>query len=416
MSFFYSSVDLLGHRINRLGLSTQEDKVRAVQKLPYPSIVRKAQEILGIINYYRGFIEKFSWIAAAIYDGMKTTLPAQDLAKMDVKQRAAAHGRQPFPDKPAIRAAFKQLKDVLSSAPVLIHPDFRKPFVLYTDAAKVGIAATLHQIADHDGKEHPVLYISRRLSSPESHDAALELECLWVVRALEKVAHYVYGSNLRLVTDHSALKWLWTVKPTNSRLFKWSILLNPLRDNVEIVHRPGRTHANVDLLSRNPSDQPPPAGKKIIRPAYSTTHVHLTDQWKDNLWMEYIADPAFCSILMDLVDLAENAPSPSPSDDDDAVASRENRRKLGGTWRKMGRTTPSKRREGLPAAEKLLDEYAANQSEEKKATTTDGTLTLVGKVLFFTDKKRTSFENVHSARIGKGSSGNMSRRSMSSGN
>jgi hypothetical protein len=60
-------------------------------------------------------------------------------------------------------------------------------------------------------------------------------------------------SKLRLITDHSALRWLWTSKPSNSRLFRRSILLNPLKDNVEIVHRPGKTHMNVDPLWDEPN-------------------------------------------------------------------------------------------------------------------------------------------------------------------
>ena len=39
--------------------------------------------------------------------------------------------------------AFERLKQVISSALVLVHPDFNRPFILYTDASKEGLGAIL---------------------------------------------------------------------------------------------------------------------------------------------------------------------------------------------------------------------------------------------------------------------------------
>lgn len=159
----------------------------------------------------------------------------------------------PYPDKEEIRETFRRLKVALTTAPTLIHPNFDKEFILYTDACRKGIAGSLYQVAD-DGKEHPILFISRGLAESKTGYSATELECYSVVWCLNKLEHYVDGSKLKLHTDHAALKWIWDIKSTvNSRLFKWSLILNPLRDKVTIIHRPGRLHNNVDPLSRYPS-------------------------------------------------------------------------------------------------------------------------------------------------------------------
>jgi hypothetical protein len=71
-----------------------------------------------------------------------------------------------FQDKEQICQAFRQLKEALTSAPTLVNPDFDKEFILYTDACSKGIAGSLYQVAD-DGKEHPILFISRGLANAE---------------------------------------------------------------------------------------------------------------------------------------------------------------------------------------------------------------------------------------------------------
>lgn len=297
--FGYESLNLLGHRINRLGLMTQPNKVAAIQNLPFPTTVKALQVVLGQFTYYRQFIPKYSLVARPLFEALK--LKREDDGEQeaeregkevkaegglekgvekkvmvrrkekderdkkrkkkenekekseDAKARARVHGRQKVERTPERETCLQKLKDLLSAAPVLRHPDFDKPFVLHTDGCKAGLAATLEQ-EDEEKKRHPVLYISRSLKSEEQRYTATEIECLGVYWSLHKLAPYVEGSaGLTLITDHSALKWIWEVSPTtNSRLYRWSLLLGPLKDKVVIEHRAGRLHSNVDPISRHP--------------------------------------------------------------------------------------------------------------------------------------------------------------------
>jgi len=243
--FAYDNVELLGHRVGRLGLSTLKERVEAINALPYPKTVKEASTIFAKFNYHRDFIPRFAEIALPITKAMgqnkrstvsnrkaksiKAKRKESDKPKISPKEMAKARYALPFPDTEEIRKAFEILKARLSSAPVLIHPDFDREFILYTDACRKGIGAGLYQVSLEDNKLHPILFISRQLKDAETRYSATELECLGLVWSLHKLQHYVDGAKLMIYTDHAALKWIWNAKATvNSRLFRWALLLNPL--------------------------------------------------------------------------------------------------------------------------------------------------------------------------------------------
>lgn len=60
------------------------------------------------------------------------------------------------------QVSFDCLKQQIISAPVLILPDFEKPFAVHTDACDVGLGAALTQTGE-DGLERAVAFASRTL-------------------------------------------------------------------------------------------------------------------------------------------------------------------------------------------------------------------------------------------------------------
>lgn len=164
------------------------------------------------------FIDEYAILAESLTSGLGLTEEEKQTFHKtghlpDPKTLSRTMADRPFKATTARLAAFEALKIALSNAPILIHPDYAKLFLLYVDACRKGIAAVLYQVGP-DGKEHPVLFISRTLQHAEKNYAAMELECLAIVWTLKKLAHYVDGSQLTLITDHSALKWIWSVKET----------------------------------------------------------------------------------------------------------------------------------------------------------------------------------------------------------
>ena len=76
--------------------------------------------------------------------------------------------------------AFDELKDRLTAAPILAYSNFRKTFILATDASYYGFGAILSQL-DQNHKEHPIAYTSKSLRKEEVNYGATELECAAIV-------------------------------------------------------------------------------------------------------------------------------------------------------------------------------------------------------------------------------------------
>ena len=150
--------------------------------------------------------------------------------------------------------AFEALKKRLVEAPVLVYPDFSTGFVLETDASYQGLGAVLSQKLE-DRLLHPVAFASRALAKPEKNYAVTELETLAVVWAVKHFRAYLYGHDVEVVTDHSAVKSLLTAPSPSGKHARWwlQVFGSGLR-SVNIVYRSGKQNSRADALSRNPTE------------------------------------------------------------------------------------------------------------------------------------------------------------------
>jgi hypothetical protein len=140
--------------------------------------------------------------------------------------------------------AVEQLKQILSSQPVLNFFDSAKPVKLQVDASKGGLAAFLPQ------NGHPVAYASRSLSSAEESNTQIEKELTAVVFGCEKFHCYVYGKPIDIDSDHKPLvsisrKPLVQASPRLQRL-----LLRLQKYDVTINYLPDKYVYVADALSR----------------------------------------------------------------------------------------------------------------------------------------------------------------------
>ena len=156
---------------------------------------------------------------------------------------------------PGEMEAFRELKQALSTAPVLAIADPNLPYRIVSDASDYAIGAILLQ--DQGQGWQPVAYESRKLQPMEIRRSIYEKEMLAILHALKAWRCYVHGRAVEVRTDHDALKWLLTQQNLDSTQAKW---IQSLRDyDLSIIHQPGRINP-ADALSRNPlhRDAKPP--------------------------------------------------------------------------------------------------------------------------------------------------------------
>jgi len=145
------------------------------------------------------------------------------------------------------RRAFEQLKSALQVAPILWTPNWNKSFLVYCDAFGEAVGSTLSQL-DEDGHDHPIHFASKQFTSTKKNYTMTEQEGLAIIFSLKKFHHYLLGYKAKIVTDHKALTYLVNKPNPNGQLARWLLLMEKF--DIDIVHRPGRRHGNVDGLTR----------------------------------------------------------------------------------------------------------------------------------------------------------------------
>ena len=178
--------------------------------------MREVRQFLGIASYYHRFIQGFAKIAQPLHA---------------LTQKGA-----PFEWTLLCQGAFEELKTKLTESPLLAYPDFCRSFTTETDASVKGLGAVLSQTQD-DGQLHPVAYASRALSPQEKRYAITELETLAVVWAVNHFHAYLYGHDVCVFTDHSAVKAvLETPNPSGKHTRWWSKVFGSGVWSLEIVY------------------------------------------------------------------------------------------------------------------------------------------------------------------------------------
>ncbi|KAK3521410.1 hypothetical protein QTP70_004340 [Hemibagrus guttatus] len=229
--FHRSTVTFLGYVVSRRGVEMDEVKVRAVTDWSAPTTVRELQRFLGFANFYRRFIRNYSSVA-----GPLTSLLRGKPKKLTWTDQA--------------RAAFQQLKDCFTSAPILRHPDPDLPFVVEVDASSSGLGAVLSQRHGEPGKLYPCAFYSRKLTTAEANYDVGNRELLAIKAALEEWRHWLEGARhpFQVLTDHRNLEYLRGAKRLNPRQARWALFFTRFR--FMVTYRPGSKNGKADALSR----------------------------------------------------------------------------------------------------------------------------------------------------------------------
>jgi hypothetical protein len=271
VTFFFvcQQLNFLGHVISADGVAPDPAKVETIVNWPKPRSFFEVCSFLGLANYFRRFIEHCARIAAPLTALLRGSEKAdrqgrvmqQGKLKPDQEARLAAafeHGWTPACDE-----AFGQLKAALVQAPVLVLPDFEKPFTLVCDACDVAIGGILLQ------DSRPAAYYSRKLNGPEVRYSASDREMLGVIAGLREWRCYLEGRPFVIETDHQPNTYLDALPPSAhslKRRARW--LVESGGYDYVWKYRPGATNI-ADPISRAPQHMRACAVKRASQATYS---------------------------------------------------------------------------------------------------------------------------------------------------
>ena len=233
-TIFASGIEYLGFMLTKDGMKPQQAKVEAIMKIPRPKSQTDVSSFLGLITYYRWFIQKYSELAA----------PLRELTKKDINVTES------WTD--VHEATFVKIKELLCTEGVGVKRfDNNRPTFVHTDWSKLGLSAVLTQYYAEEDTEYLVLATSRSCNKHEVSYPPFYGEMLAGTWGINKLRPYLYGNFFTLVTDHKPLLYLLHKKEGLSDMHqRWQMQL--LEYDFTIIHRAGKMHANADITSRNP--------------------------------------------------------------------------------------------------------------------------------------------------------------------
>ena len=155
-----------------------------------PCDAKEMRRYLGMLNFYRLFLNNAATVLIPLYDIIKT------------------HNKLP-PRSPIVWStqqidAFEKSTDMLANAAYLAYPVPGVPVSIAADASDIAVAAVLQQQLP-DGTIQPLAFFSRRLDPTQMLWSICGRELLAVYLGIKHFVHYLEGTSFTIYTDHSAL-------------------------------------------------------------------------------------------------------------------------------------------------------------------------------------------------------------------
>jgi len=226
-NLFATSVEYLGHEVDKDGIRPSRAKVQALHSWATPKNLSEVRTYLGFTGYYRRFVPNYSELA-------------KPLTELTMKGVTFRWGKDQ-------QAAFEEIKDCIQKLPLLYYPLPEKDFHLKVDASLYAIGGTLEQ--QHGNTFVPLGFASKTLCKSRQAYCATKRELYAVVFFMRYFRDITRGSMVLIWTDHAALTWIKDFRQSDNMYIRWCTELS-LYKPWKIHHVAGKLNEVADSLSR----------------------------------------------------------------------------------------------------------------------------------------------------------------------
>jgi len=123
--FWLEEVELFRHVVSKEGIKVDPQKIKVIMEWHWPTNVTEVQSFFGLAGYYRRFVKDFSNITSPLINLLKKVVKFEWTNKWE--------------------EAFQELKNRLTSAPILNLPVEGEEYTVYSDASKCMLGCVLMQ-------------------------------------------------------------------------------------------------------------------------------------------------------------------------------------------------------------------------------------------------------------------------------
>ena len=179
-SFFSKEIQYLGHILSATDIRSLPAKMHAIQHMQPPITPKQVKAFLGLVKYYRKFINGFA----------KIVKPLTLLTRQQVK----------FEWTPVHHTTFLHLKEAIVQTPILHYPNPDKKDIVYTDVSDDACRAQLSQ--EHDDMEFPIAFLSHTFTETQWKWSTTELEAYGIYYAITKWNYYLQRVDIIVRNNH----------------------------------------------------------------------------------------------------------------------------------------------------------------------------------------------------------------------
>ena len=231
--FFWDEINYLAHYVSKEDMWPSKENLKAVAESTPTQTYTEIWAFLDLVGHYQQFIERF----ASTVQPLHKHLSGEGVCKKSECVMLMAKAKD----------AFETLKKACLEAPVLAFADFDKPFLLETNASKLGLGAVLSPKQTYS-QYHPVAYASWSLTIHECNYYSTKQEFLalkWVIA--EQFQEYLLWKLFIVRTNNNLLTNIMTTPYLGATQHWWVESL--ARFTFSIEYQKGRGNVAADTLS-----------------------------------------------------------------------------------------------------------------------------------------------------------------------